>query len=421
MRSPPALQSLFWFHASGGARVASRNGVLTICAIVFAFGSAPEPLHLLYSVARGIASTARGAGPVVAIGMLAFILAREAVPRLTLGLGGWTRSLPVTGAQHRRAVVAGLAVVQIPLVAAIVVAALLTALVYREPLSLAKLVGAPLALVAASAAAVPAARWYLYSPLAAGAALLASLGRWPHLAAAVVLLVLADRVAGSIRFPERRAAIASPALPGSLRVFRFTWRAVGWRLLVPVPLSLFALAAAWFYTRNNELTPPDLGFVARLWGVIAVAVYIGALGDHLAARRPTWPWLRSLPWSSAARAVDDAIALGVPALGVVLASTIVDVRASIVALATLPPLAMLGAAALPGARRRLTRVSGVLFITGGLLGTACAFYPWVAPLALFATPLVARLAAARGRREVVTGWKELYHDATGDSLAWSTR
>jgi hypothetical protein len=418
---PDSLRALFRFHAGAGARVASRNGVITICAILFVLGSAPDPLVFLYTLTRGIASTTKGPGPLVAITALAFILARDAVPRLTLGLAGWTRSLPVTGAQHRRGVVAGLAIVQIPLMVAVLFAALLTALVYREPVSFAKLLGAPLALVAASAAAVPAQRWYMTGPLAAAAAGLAALGRWPYLAAAIPLFILADRAAGSIRFPDRRAAVPSPALPGSLRIFRFTWRAVGWRLVAPIPLPMFALAAAWFYTRNNELAPHDVGFVARLWSVIAVAIYVGALGDIVAARRPSWPWLRSLPWPSTARAVDDTIAIGLPALGVVLATAVVDARASIVALATLPPLAALAAAALAGARRRLTRVSGLLIIVGTLLGAACAFYPWVAPLTLLTTPVVVRLGAARGRRETVTGWKELYHDAAGDTLAWSTR
>ncbi len=42
-------------------------------------------------------------------------------------------------------------------------------------------------------------------------------------------------------------------------------------------------------------------------------------------------------------------------------------------------------------------------------------------MGLVATPLLIRLAAWRDRREIVTGWKELHHDAIGDSLAWSTR
>ena len=100
---------------------------------------------------------------------------------------------------------------------------------------------------------------------------------------------------------------------------------------------------------------------------------------------------------------------------------VVDLRTVIFSLAVLIPLSALAAGLVRGARRRLTRVSGPVVVVGILLGTAGAFSPWVAALALFTTPLLLRLAARRDRREIVTGWKELYHDAAGDSLAWSAR
>jgi len=37
------------------------------------------------------------------------------------------------------------------------------------------------------------------------------------------------------------------------------------------------------------------------------------------------------------------------------------------------------------------------------------------------TPVLVRAAARRDRRQIVTGWHELHHDATGDSLAWSAQ
>lgn len=415
------LVALFRFHAAGGARVASRNGILTVCAILVALGSAPDPLIFLHALATGLSGAGVGSGPLVALPVIAYGLARDATPRLTLGLGGWTRSLPVDSVTHRRGVVAGLAIVQIPLAAAGVLAGLLVALVYRQPLSGARLLGAPLALIAAGAAAVPARRSLIAAPLAGAGAVLAALGRWQALAGAVALFVLSESVAGPLRFAALRTAIPAPATPAALRMFRFTWRAIGWRMLAPLPVPLLALAAAWFYTRNNALTGGDLGFVARLWSVIAIALYVGALGDIVAARRPVWPWLRSLPWSGRARAIDDAIALGAPALGIALAAALVQPRAAVVALAALPPLAAFAAANLPGARRRLTRVSGGLIAAGIPLGIGCGVEPWLAVVALLATPLLVRFAARRDRHEIVTGWQELYHDAAGDSLAWTAR
>jgi hypothetical protein len=204
-------------------------------------------------------------------------------------------------------------------------------------------------------------------------------------------------------------------------MFRFTWRALGWRLVAPLPVSMLALAAAWFYSRNNHLSVSDTGFVARLWTTIAIALFVGGVGDVVAARRPAWPWARSLPWSSTDRIIDDAIALGAPAAGIVLASAVVDVRTLLYAVMVLPPLVLLAAGLIRGARRRLTRVSGPLVVVGSVLGTVGAFFPWIAVIALLSSPLLLRAAARRDRREVVTGWKELYHDAAGDSLAWSAQ
>lgn len=415
------LGALFVFHASSGARVASRNAIATICAIIIVLGSAPDPLLWLRFLALGVAGAGSGSGPLLGLAAIALGLARDAVPRVTLGLGGWARSLPVDGVRHRRAVTYAVPIVQLPLAAAVVIAALLTVALYHAPLSAPKLLGAPLALVAAGAATVPARRGLVSAPVFAASALLAALGRWPALAAAVALFVVGDLVAGALRFPPPRAAVPIPAPPGTLRMFRFTWRAVGWRLLTPLPLPALAIAAAWFYTRNNELAGGELGFVARLWSVIAVALYVGAVGDIVAVRRPGWPWSRSLPWSSRDRAIDDAIALAAPALGVALAATIVQPVVAVVALLVLPPLAALGVVSLPGARRRLTRVSGLVVLAGILLGIGCAYRPWLAVVAFLATPLLIRLAARRDRREIVTGWKELYHDAAGDSLAWTAR
>jgi hypothetical protein len=413
--------SLFRFQLAGGGRVASRNAIASISVIIIVLGSAPDPLVWLRFLALGVAGSGVGSGPLIGLTLIAYALAHDGVHRLTLGLSGWTRSLPVDGVQHRRGVMYGLPIIQLPLMAAAVVGALLTVVAFHWPVAIPKLLGAPLALVAAGAAVIPARRWIIATPLFGASALVASLGNWRALGLAAVLFVVADLTAGSLRFPPPTPAVSSPASPGTLRMFRFTWRAMGLRLLLPLPISMLALAAAWFYSRNNELSPTDTGFVARLWASIAIALYLGAVGDIVASRKPTWPWLRSLPWSSTDRVIDDAIAIGVPGLGIALASAVVDLRTVVFALASLVPLAVLAAGLIRGARRRLTRVSGPLVVVGIVLGTAGAFYPWIAGVALASTPLLVRLAARRDRREIVTGWKELYHDAAGDTLAWSAR
>ena len=50
-----------------------------------------------------------------------------------------------------------------------------------------------------------------------------------------------------------------------------------------------------------------------------------------------------------------------------------------------------------------------------------AVLPWLALLALAATPLAWRAAAARDRRQKVSRWDELHHRVLGDPLSWTAR
>src|SRR4029453_8995855 len=121
------------------------------------------------------------------------------LPRLRLGVGGGRRSLPVTGVQHRRGVTYALPIIQLPLAAAVLVAVILTATAYHVPLSGPKLIGSPVALVAAGAAAVPARRAFLSAPGFLASALAASLGHWETLAVGIALFGAAGLTAGPLR------------------------------------------------------------------------------------------------------------------------------------------------------------------------------------------------------------------------------
>jgi hypothetical protein len=414
-------RSLVLFQIGGGARVASRNAIATIGLIIIVLGSAPDPWPWLRFLALGVAGTRAGNGPLLGLAVIALGLARDAVPRLTLGLGGWTRSLPADGVAHRRGILYALPIIQLPLATAVVVAAALTAAGYHIPLSAPKLLGAGVALVAAGGASIPSRRQILSAPCFVASTLSAASGRWTGLAASLLLFVAGDLVAGPLRFPVRRRGALAASAAGSLRMFRFTWRAIGWRLLLPLPIAVVALSAAWFYSRNNGLGSADTAFVARLWSTIALALYVGGVADIIVTRRPSWPWIRSLPWSSTDRTIDDAIAIGAPAVPIALGAGIVHPATAIVALAMLVPFSVTAALLIHGARRRLTRVSGAMIVIGGVSGTVVAFVPFAAALLLACTPLLVRVAARKDRRTIVTGWKELHHDAAGDSLAWSER
>src|SRR4029453_16922634 len=104
--------ALLWFHLSGGGRVASRNAIATIGLIIIVLGSAPDPFVWMRFLALGVAGIGAGSGPLIGLTLIACGLARDGVPRLTLGLGGWTRSLPIDSVRHRRGVMYGLPIIQ---------------------------------------------------------------------------------------------------------------------------------------------------------------------------------------------------------------------------------------------------------------------------------------------------------------------
>ena len=80
VRYVSAVRSLVLFHLAGGARVASRNAIATIGAIIIVLGSAPDPWLWLRFLALGVAGTGFGSGPLIGLTAIAFALARDAAP-----------------------------------------------------------------------------------------------------------------------------------------------------------------------------------------------------------------------------------------------------------------------------------------------------------------------------------------------------
>ena len=153
------------------------------------------------------------------------------------------------------------------------------------------------------------------------------------LAASIVLFVAADLVAGPLRFAApARGASRHRRLPERFACFDFTWRAVGWRAArATANAGARARRGVVLHAKQRAWSAPTLGLRrATVEHHRDRAVHRRASATSSCRDDPSWPWIRSLPWSSAARAVDDAIAIGAPAIGIALASGIVDLRTIIV-------------------------------------------------------------------------------------------
>lgn len=353
-------------------------------------------------------------------GLVALLLAvaAAAAPRVCHGRTGWMRHLPVSGRAQRRAAQAALTLAQVPVLAGLSLAAL--AVTPGRARLLVDVLGLTLGAAAASLAVMPVERRRLVAPLAAVASALC-LASGATLPLGAATLLVADGAAGALdsRSGAARRRASGPG-SGPLRFgFRVARRALGARLVSAFLVALLPLAAAALFLTNNELGPQQRGLALRLAGGTAVVVLLARLAGLLAVRRPTWPWVRSLPWSSARRARADAVILGAHALPLVALTAAVAPGAAAPLLGALPLIAALAAASTRRAPERRTGAAGEVLTAGLLVAGGVALQPLLAAAALLATPWALAGAAERERGLVVSRWLERHHLAVGDPQAWS--
>lgn len=456
MQAPTrALGRVFRFHLRAGARVAL--GVL-IAATATVVGLMMF-LRIDFLVSLGRLLFGAGSGPVAALLVLsaAVAVAAVAAPRICCGLGGWIRHLPVAGATHRRGATAAIAIAQAPMLTLLA----LPAVAARSASGAAiapRLAGLCVVALAAAQLSLPVRRRAAAAVPALAAGLLAGMGGWPALAASLPLLAAADLAAGPLRSPRavRRqwsllpgrvlaalgdrvpamtsrppaATLAAAPVPvpapaagrASAWWVLISWRALGWRAVGAYGLALLPWTGALLFIRNNDLPPlPPLAAAraAILGGGAAIVALLALLAGRLAARRPAWPWARSLPWPARRRVLGDAALLGAACLPMV-------ALAGQVAVAAVPPLAGLLAllsARAAGAMRRPAEsrlaAAGEILLEGLPLAGLVALVPWSAVALLAVVPLALRAAAARERRLKVGRWVERHHLAAGDPLSWN--
>jgi hypothetical protein len=486
------------FHLRVGARLAIRVSLPPVVA-AFAAGYLLGP-DWIYSVGSALFRGGGGARLAVPLLALTAATAAARRIGAGVGAGGWMRQLPVDGAMQRRALVAAAAVAQAPLLAVLAALAAVQRLdkavaVQRHlrplaPAALVAVCGAlALAALAAAELAVPARRAWRVRAAALAAAVASCSPDRGLMAVGAVLLVAGDLAAGGLprrcrsRWRRWGSATVSPArtaagppgepancapavstarasaglrsrmvaalwaampedgaLPGGAARWsaaRVAWRAVSWRLFPALAGGVVPLAAAAMFRRNDGLTAAQRLGAAVFGGGAGMAILVATLAALLAARRPAWPWARSLPWSARRRVAGDAALLGAAALPVALAAAGFELAAGAVLLALLPPLAVTaaglmrrgggGAGGDDGARvgrgdaevrQPVAGAGGALWL-GLLAAGALALVPWLAVALLALTPVALGAAAARERRERAGRWSALRHLAAGDPQSWS--
>jgi hypothetical protein len=368
--------------------------------------------------------SAGGSGAFIALACVGF--ASVASPRICRGLGGWMRHLPIHGRAQRRAAQLAITVAQLPVILGMTIFSFVATKLGSASAAFATdLLALGVCAPAAALFAMPVERPLAARPLALGAAFAAVSGGLGLVAVGLVLLLLADAVAGEL---PRHATAGAPVggrsllggvLTGGLLEVRIAWRALRWRLLSALAAGLLPLGAALFFVTNNELAPHHVRLAALLGGTCAVTFVLADLGEALGVRRPAWPWSRSLPWSAMARVRTDAALLAVHALPPLLLTAWIDPLASLAVLAVTPFLAVRAAGAIRRAPERRTGASGEIILQGSLLAALVALLPWISLLPLLGVPWALRAAAERERAQKVSRWLELHHLAVGDPQSWS--
>jgi hypothetical protein len=406
------------FHLRVGARLALRAAA-PLAGLPFVIVLLQQdPSGALRALAAWLLGPSGGANAGLALAAVSLALAGWAAPRVTTGLGGWPRHLPVTQTVHRRAALVALATAQAPVVVGLLLLAPAAAH-QAGGIVPGRLAALPVTVAAAALASWPGAHAWRSRPLAWAALLLAAAARLALVPVALVLVLAAERVAGPLAAHgaarRRRRASALP-LPLLLAA-----RALGPAALGAVVASLAPVAAMTLLRVNNDLSPAVAAGAARLGAGIGVVVLLAALAEMLAIRRPVWPWSRSLPVGAARHVGEDALLLAFPCFVPLVATAGLDVVAALTVAACLPSLALLAAGALRPSTPAETGVAVGPLGGGALLAAWVAVLPWLALLALAAAPLAWWAAAARDRRQKVSRWDELHHRAVGDPLSWSAR
>lgn len=427
-----ARRALFLFHIRVGARLALRALAPALAAGLFAYyilrpEFSLELARILFLegglVETGLAGT-----------LLLLALARVVAPRIAAGSGGWALSLPVGPGARRLSALLSLLVAEAPFLAVLAgfawavtdpgpmpgadFAARLAAHVLRAAAPIAGLITGA---AAAGLVALPAAVPRRSKPLAAAACFLSFAGH-PAVLALPGLLV-----AAALALPARWAGPRRPrgprrGLPVSVFSQALSLRAFGGRIALAALPAILVLGAARLFLANNELGPRPAAGISLFALALALTAAIGPAADILAARRPAWPWLRSLPRSSAARVRDDTLLFALLGLPIIVLGPVILGRPAVLAVSLAGPLAWLacrGAGAVREAGEQPFGPLGHVALEGTFLALVLALLPWTSYILAAATPAAFLLARDAERRLKPTRWAERRHSNAGDPLSWS--
>ncbi len=401
------------FHLKAGVRIATRSFIPLFSVFLAVLILQIDPAAAVSGLALSIFAARPALSSSLAVAALAFLLPYRAAPRLTHGLNGWIRHLPIDGRSMRRGIAAALAAVQLPLAISLAGLAFVAhtkgARVELTCFRLLVILGAGVM------ASLPVRRRWITVPLSVAAALLAITDGWSRCLIAAVLMVLSEMLSGALR---RTRAKRPWRTTDSFLSFRIAWRALGWRTATAILFGYLPIGALLLFVANNDLPGSVASGAERLCGGMAAVLVMASLAGNLSSRRPAWPLARSFPWSSAQRVASDSAFLILHAL---LPTALLAARFPAAAWYVLGLLPLLSFRAAEEARHRAEfRGETVRFMAEGFaLAALVSLLPWTILLCLLAAMPAFISARNVERTSKVTRWSDRRHSPFGDTMSWS--
>jgi hypothetical protein len=405
------------FHLRVGVRIALKS-LAPVLALVFGMYYLLKPEF--FAFLAGIVFRDSGPFAVGAVSAAVFFAAAAvASPRVSYGLAGWVRHLPIDEAVQRRLAVLALIIAQAPVLVVMGIFALLGARLSNVPLFL-LLPGYLLAAAAAAESLIPRRTKGLRLVAGPAACVCSATGRWPLLIIGAALVLLLD-LGGGRFFRSRRRLSLSGLVRATGLPLGIGLRAVGWRWLVSFAFAAAVHLMTRFFLVNNDLTLPLAAAGVRLGGILALSAFISSSAAAMTAARPPWPWARSLPRSSRNRVQDDALLLGGLGSIATIPAFFLGFPAAVFVIASLPFLAARAVVLTRSENEFRFSIWGKSLLEGFLVAIGAAlFAPAAILVSAFAVPAL-RDAARRERTMKVSRWDKLRQIAAGDPLSWSER
>lgn len=404
------------FHLRVGARLAMRI-LAPVLASIFVLFYILRP-EFVIALARGLFVE----GSLVESGLVGTLLlsglGRAVAPRIAAGRAGWARSLPVGGRALRALEVLSSVVAETPLLAVLGALAWFVAGPDPERIVM-RLAGLLIGAAAAGLICLQGSSPKRYN-IIPGAACFLAFSRDGRLLAAAAALLAAAMLLPADAPGRRKRSRRRRALPPAIFFLGISLRACGARVVLAYLPAAAVLAAGRLFLANNELAAKTAFSLSLFSLILALSVFVGLAANTLTARRPAWPWLRSLPCSAAARIGADALFLGLCALPLTLGLVLLDRPAREISYLAGPLawLALRGAGAIRGSGDRPFGALGPILVEGTIISLGAAVLPWVSWVLAVASPAALLLARTAERRFKPTLWAERHHLSAGDPLSW---